>query len=261
MVHGKGQIPFVTLHGKFPPQLLSDDVADSVLQLLIKKPVPAVVLDLSCYSFVLALQVRPVADVGVLRKAVVTVKRAPENLLCLSRCIGKKIGNAAVTLGSIGEAGTAITGSYKSSLPGSTAVVGSRDTACHAGQNQVSTLVFSNDAACRAASISSNGSVYVRIIDAALVHNTGNATDIALSVNPVRNSVLGNDHVVNQISFFCLTGNTAHCAIGSGTVHGNSLCPAVLHNDGTVRLLNLGSGCCSLSASAKYRRDSTRILL
>ena len=65
-------------------------------------------LDLSCYGFVLALQVRPVADVGVLRKAVVTVKRAPENLLCLSRCIGKKIGNAAVTLGSIGEAGTAI---------------------------------------------------------------------------------------------------------------------------------------------------------
>lgn len=110
MVHGKGQIPFVTLHGKFSPQLLGDDVADSVLQLLIKKPVPAVVLDLSCYSFVLALQVRPVADVGVLRKAVVTVKRAPENLLCLSRCIGKKIGNAAVTLGSIGEAGTAYRG-------------------------------------------------------------------------------------------------------------------------------------------------------
>ena len=167
MIHRKRQILFVALHRKLAPKLLGNNVAHAIFQFLIKETVPAVILDLPGHGLILPFQVRPVANVRIFREAVVPIDGTSKHLLCLRKCVGKQVRNPAVPLRSVGKTGTAVAGSHKGSLAGCTSGIGPRDCSCHAGQDQVSALIFSNDAAHRQTCVAADRAVDIRIVNAA----------------------------------------------------------------------------------------------
>ena len=260
MIHGKRQILFIAFHGKFTPQLLSNNIADAIFQFFIEESVPTVIFNLSCHCFILAFQIGPVTDVRILRKPVIPVNGTAKHLLCLRQCIGKQIRNSAVTFCSVSKPCAAVTGSHKGSLPGCTAVVGSGNSSCHAGQYQIPALIFSDNTSHGTASVSTDRTVHVGIINAAQGHDSCDPAYISFPLDPVRHPVLGDHCIIDQVSLLCTSCNTSYSTILLCTIHGNSFCPAILHNDRSIRLLKLRSRQSAFSASAEHCRNTSRIV-
>ena len=204
-------------------------MAHAIFQFLVKIPAAAACFHNAGHGYVFTPIVRPVADVSCRRKGIVPVQAGTADISGFYRRIGIQVRQVVRFFRSIGKRVPVFPGADERAFSGQGSASGSSDLSRKTGQNQVPAFVPAHDSPCCPAPIASNGAVRVRVVQAAVLHDSRDAAGIASSVNPVVASIHCIDFIVCQICFPHRSGNAAGASIPALVPHHNAFRPAVFH--------------------------------